>query len=212
MRIKKWLAFMCILLIQFCCSSGDKELKFAEGIEYFEDDFTAHFPKRVPEIYSQLVVSQDLSGSHPHVWLLYYMEQSKLDSIQSVLEDQAVAIYNSNDSCLLVIDKHLNESNWIDYDKWARVPKKLDYGDRPCHKDKLPVPNFYSKTWRETDETLTGLENYKLYVLVAKSGVFMDSTKLPNGLYTPEGWEHGYSKGVAIDKQNSAIIYWADIW
>lgn len=205
-------SLICSILFLSSCGSGYEELKHEEEIEYFEDDFVSHFPQKVPKIYSKYTVSQNLSDYHPHVWLLFYMENTKLDSVESILENQAVAIYNSDDSCLLVIDKHLNEDNWMDYDKWARVPKKLDYKDKPCHIGKLPVPNFYSKTWRETDETLTGLKNYSMYVLEAKPGVFMDSTKLPNGLYTPEGWEHGYSKGVAIDKGNNAILYWADIW
>ena len=51
-----------------------------------------------------------------------------------------------------------------------------------------------------------------MYVLESEKGIFMIPEKLPNGVYTPKGWEHGYSKGVAINNETGAVIYWADIW
>ncbi len=211
MKSKKRIAIIFILLLLSSCNFDEKQLNFPKEITYFEDDFVSHFPSKVPIEYSQLVVSQNLSNSHPYVWLKYYINQSHLDSTLIALEREAIEIYSSEDSCLLVIDRHLNESNWIDVDKMARMPKIIKIANDPCFIGKLPVPNFYKSTWRET-ETPTGLTDYTLFILDAKSGIFMDKNKLPNGLYTPEDWEHGYTKGVALNKSSGAIIYWADIW
>lgn len=92
------------------------------------------------------------------------------------------------------------------------MPQVINYNYKPCHESKYPVPNFYLEDWSETTKNPTQLDNFKLFVLEAKSGVFMDSIKLPNGLYTPKGWKHGYSKGVALSPDTNEVIYWADIW
>jgi len=134
------------------------------------------------------------------------------DSIQNAVEQKAIGSYSSEDSCLVVVDKHLNEDNWFKIKKDVRNPKPISYEDKECHEGKLPVPNFYGEWWSETEETLTKLKGYQLYVLEAESGKFMDEEKLPNGMYTPKGWEHGYSKGVAINKETGTVIFWADIW
>lgn len=208
----KLILFALMITFLLGCNSEFKKLRFEDGIEYFDPKLLVHFPEMIPIKYSQHVVSENISNSHPHVWLMYYSEKTKLDSLVAALDNVALVKYESDDSCLLVIDKHLNEKNWREYDKNRRVPKKMVYDDKLCHKDKLPVPNFYSETWRNSHRSSVGLEGFELYVLEAKSGIFMDSTRLPNGLYTPKGWTHGFSRGVALNKETNVVIYWADIW
>lgn len=206
----KLLSLVCLFLSS--CQVKDIELVYPSEISFFNDGHIDHFPKKVPNAYYSVDVSQNLSNSHPHVWLNYIMEQTKFDSTKSALEKSALTIYYSEDSCLIVLDKHLNNDNWIDFDKDLRIPRKVNLPTKDCHLNKLPIPKFYDAEWRDTDNNDTGLLGYKLYVLEAKSGIFMDSTKLPNGIYTPEGWTHGYSKGVALNEENNEVIYWSDIW
>ncbi|WKK86787.1 hypothetical protein [Marivirga arenosa] len=210
MKILK--SLILLVLILNGCSFGERELIFGTAINYFHKDFISHFPKTVPIEFSLNVISQNTTNSHPHVWLKYYKSENELDLLKDSIENVAVAKYQTSDSCLLVIDKHLNKSNWYKIDKSKRIPKKIDYNDKPCHHNKYPVPNFYSTDWSETNSNPTRLKGYDLYVLEAKPGIYMDSTKLPNGLYTPKDWKHGYSKGIAINDETSAIIFWADIW
>ncbi|MFD2033699.1 hypothetical protein ACFSKL_02795 [Belliella marina] len=203
-----------IIIILFFLSgcTREKEVKFEEGLNYFDDTFIDHFPVKIKHIGSVQAVSQNISNAHPHVWLKYYPGKIRLDSIESSAELRAIGKYSSDDTCLIVIDKHLTSKNWYKIDKKIRNPKLIEYGDLDCHKGKFPVPNFYGEWWAETEKTLTKLEGYTMYVLEAKKGIHMDPKKLPNGLYTPLGWEHGISKGIAINKKTGAVIYWADIW
>ncbi|MGJ3234669.1 hypothetical protein [Marivirga sp.] len=203
-----------LLLVVFfqSCSFGEKELVFNKEIEYFDRDFISHFPKKVPIEYSQDVVSPNVRNSHPHVWLKFYIDETRLNKLKDSLNEVAIAKYRTDDSCLLVIDKHLTKTNWYKIVKTKRMPKKINYNYRPCHDNKYPVPNFYLSDWSETTKNPTQLDGYKLFLLDAKSGIHMDSTKLPNGLYTPKGWEHGYSKGIAINEKTNVVIFWADIW
>tara|TARA_Y100001949_G_C15943886_1_gene311474 strand:- start:549 stop:1187 length:639 start_codon:yes stop_codon:yes gene_type:complete len=206
--------FSCFVLCSiafFSCEQKYKNLEFPEEIDYFKPELYSHFPKRIPTLYSQLVVSQDLSGAHPHIWLLYYDVSERLDSIQHNLL-RNTSRFHSNDSCLLVIDQHLNPTNKVKFDKMARVPRKYKYRLPNCNKLSPPIPKFYSENWYQNDNSKIGLDGWNLYVIESDSGIFMNEDKLPNGLYTPPNWKHGYSKGIAVNEKDNAIIYWADIW
>lgn len=175
-----------IALIFISCSK-ERELKFEENINYFDEGFVDHFPKKINYLGSLHSISQNISNDHPHVRLRYFPNKRKLDSIENSSKLIAIGIYSSNDTCLVVLDKHLNSENWFKIDKDLRFPKPIEYEDKDCHKDKYPVPNFYEEWWMETDKTLTKLEGYTMYVLEAK-------------------------KGIAINRGTGAVIYWADIW
>ncbi|MCH7403892.1 hypothetical protein ACFOUP_08785 [Belliella kenyensis] len=207
----KKIRYIIIVLILLSCSS-ERELNFEEEIDYFEEGFIDHFPKKIKFLGSLHSISQNISNSHPHVWLKFFPDKGKLDSVENAVKLKAIGKYFSEDTCLVVIDKHLNSKNWYKIDKTQRYPKKIEYGDHDCHKEKYPVPNFFDDWWMDTDQNMTKLKGYTMYVLEAKKGVYMNPKKLPNGLYTPSGWEHGISKGVAINKEKGAVIYWADIW
>lgn len=140
------------------------------------------------------------------------LRPEKFDSTLTSLNQHNVAKYDSGDSCLLVVDRHLNATNWWKFDKKAFRYKQFEYRVKQCYDRKLPVPNFYREEFRETDNNSTGLLEYTLYVLDAQVGLFMKSDKLPNPIYTPPGWPHGYSKGVALNHSTKEVIYWADIW
>jgi hypothetical protein len=204
---------MSILILLIISSCNDKRsLNFGEDINYFDDGFIDHFPKKIRYRNSYQAISQNISISHPYVWLKYYPDQTELDSIKNSAKAISIAVYDSEDICLVVIDKHLTSQNWIKYDKKIRNPKKLEVRELNCQEGKYPVPNFFKEWICETNLTLTKLEGYKMYVLESEKGIYMNPEKLPNGVYTPKGWEHGYSKGVAINNETGAVIYWADIW
>ncbi len=203
-----------IIIISIIITSCDlryQRIEYPDGIEYFNPEFYSHFPIQVPTAYSKIKVSLNTYKSHPFIWLLYYDSQSHIDSLEIKL-DASYSSFNSDDSCLLVIDKHLNPDNWRSFDKHARVPRKYNYLLPNCSKLSPPIPKFYEESWYETNNTLVGLDGWVLYVLDSKPGIFMEEDKLPNGLFTPLNWEHGYSKGIALNTEKNAVIYWADIW
>ena len=211
MKIKFYLPLISLLV--FGCLNMKKELKFEpEMISYFDPSFIDHFPDEVPLAYHQTSVSHDISHSHPHVRLKYFAQDSEYDSIKEYLSEISLAIYNSDDTCLIVLDQHLNEDNWYNFEKTSRVPKKIPYPNKDCLEGKLPVPKIYETDWRDSENTSTGLNGYKLYVIEAKSGLYLEKEKLPNGLYTPTGWEHGISKGIALKEEDNSILFWTEVW
>ncbi|MEQ9220299.1 MAG: hypothetical protein RLO17_19760 [Cyclobacteriaceae bacterium] len=210
--IMRTLSIFLLLLVLISCELQYKELQYPQEVDFFDSNFYQHFPTKVPSAYSQLTVSQNLSNSHPHIWLLYYDSDEHLDSLETALNSNFEA-YLSEDTCLTVIEEHLNPNNLMDYDKSKYKPKIYKYKSINCHETSPPIPRFYSDSWFQTNSTKTGLNpGWKLYVIEADTGTFMKDEKLPNGFNTPNGFKHGISKGIALNRETNAIIYWADVW
>jgi hypothetical protein len=116
---------MSILILLFISSCNDKKsLNFGEDINYFDDRFIDHFPKKIRYRNSYQAISKNISISHPYVWLKYYPDLTELDSIKNSAKAISIAVYDSEDSCLVVIDKHLTAQNWIKYDKKNQKTEK----------------------------------------------------------------------------------------
>lgn len=80
-------------------------------------------------------------------------------------------------------------------------------------KGHYPVPVMHSifPFW---DISYTGWDKgIKLYVLAAQAGKYVDDMYLydKEGALPPE-WEHGYSRGMAINEQKREIYYWLVVW
>lgn len=205
----------CVLVLVFLClfvsCSSKVELKFDETIDYFEKWHYDHFPREVPN-WNMWVISQDVRRYHPHIWLKFTLGEKEIEALKNKLEAISIDKYNSRDSCLLVVDRHLTKMNYLSFDK-TLYAQKVDYPSMGCTKDVLPVPNFYSELWEENPNTSTKLNpQYELYIIEAKRGEFLPTSKLPNGKYTPAGWEHGISKGIAVNERSREVIYWTDVW
>lgn len=188
-------------------------MAYEDGLKKFESTFVDHFPKDVNSVNSTLHVSEDISTSHPGIWLKTEIDRKYADTLLNFLKAKSIASYSPSDSCLLVVDSHLTEDNWLKYDKTERNGREVKIVNKDCHKEMFPVPKFWSGRRFETKDTKAGIENtYRLFVLDSKPGQFRNSDSLPNGKYTYQGWEHGYSKGIAVDREREQVIFWFDIW
>ena len=169
----------------------------------FDKKYTSHFPNEIL-IDSSFYLSFDSECKE----LILENKIIDINSVENLIK-QAKAIYKSTDTCLLIIDR-FNTAKYIDLTKLTEYDKFLI--DRPCYKDKLPVPNFrYSKY--ADDNTGKLLSGFNLYILDANPGIYF-KPNLDDVLdtYMPEYWEHGYSKGVAVNKEKDIVIYWIVIW
>lgn len=199
------------VLIITGCFNGTEVMNYSDVYDLFGVEFVDHFPKEVKYPY-QFTVSGDVIDTHPSVWLKSKLEGSHLDSLIGYLEKESLAIYDSEDSCLLVIDGHLRSSNWLEFDKRDFRERRTPNKSNECGKELLPIPNFFTKGWEENESSPTGLKGYKFFVLEAEKGKFVSEDLNTNGAFAPEGWDNGLSKGIAINESSRAIIYWADIW
>jgi hypothetical protein len=188
-------------------------MAYEDGLKNFESAFVDHFPKDFNSENSTLHLSDDINTSHPGIWLKTEIESSYADTLLNFLQAKSIASYSPSDSCLLVVDSHLTEDNWLTYDKTERNGREARIINKDCHKGVLPVPKFWTGGLFETKDTKVGIKNtYRLFVLDSKSGPFRNLDSLPNGKYTYQGWDHGYTKGIALDRDREQVIFWFDIW
>ena len=186
--------------------------RYKEAKKNFDSASVSHFPDRIQGVNPTFSTSQDTRYSHPGILLKVTCEAKYLDSVARVAKQRARAQYQASDTCLLIIDEHLTAENRLKFSKRSAVIDTVLL-ERPCATENLPVPKFFGEFVFETTETRVGLDRgYILYVLDADRGIFRDSTSLPNGRYTPKGWEHGYSKGIAINAATQTAIFWYDVW
>jgi hypothetical protein len=188
-------------------------IEYNEGLQHFDAKFVEHFPTNFATNSSRLSISEDRGISHPGVWLKTKLDKEAVDTLFRYLKSVAVASYDPSDSCLIIVDSHLTDGNRLTYDKTSRNSPELRIDKKDCQHNMLAVPKFWSHGMFESNATRVGLaKTYQLFVLDAKAGLFMGLDSLPNGKYTPEGWQHGYSRGVALDRVNEQAIFWFDIW
>ena len=142
-------------------------------------------------------------------WCIKVKEEEE-KKIIDLLKKYSLKIYNSSDSCLLVLNRFSDSSNY-GYPKIECIDTSKII--RECYKDKYPVPTFYNQNVFYTSETAYHLTNdFTIYVFESKKGIFLPKEQLPKNKYMPEEWEHGISKGVALSEKQNVIIYWLIIW
>ena len=177
--------------------------------EYFDakikidKKYTSHFP-------NDLIIDSSffLTTNSENKILILENRVIDIKSIEKLIP-QAKAIYNSTDSCQLILDR-FNTNQYFDLTKLTDYDKSLI--DRPCYKDKLPIPNFRDSKFAD-DSTGLLLPGFTIYVLEAKQGMYYkpDPEYEPN-TYMPQYWNHGYSKGFALNYKKDIVIYWIVIW
>jgi hypothetical protein len=42
--------------------------------------------------------------------------------------------------------------------------------------------------------------------------VGIDDKYLVNDIEMPNGWEHGFSRGFAVNEESNLIIFWLEVW
>ena len=201
---------LMILFFVYSCSSKE-EVNYKDINNYFGVEFTSHFPKEATFPYT-LTFSGDVIYHHPSVWLKTSVENKELDSLRTYLSHVSKAIYSSEDSCLLVIDQQSKTDNWIEFDKRNFRSRRTQNRSEECGFELLPVPNFFLEDWQESKYSLTGIVGYIFYVIEAERGEFNNRITLTNSAFAPEGWDHGMSKGVAINMEKKKVIFWVDAW
>lgn len=184
--------------------SEDKR-EYLKAIGFFGNSLTNHFPNY--ELIENIHITQSCDTFAYHNTLDFYIiipEANKI--IDSVLNTKLSAnVYAANDSCLLVVNDYIDNTNLGD----RFIAAKSTFIEN-CSDNKLPVPNFWNSEY--SNETRCKLsKDFTLYVLESKIGAYSKKIKQEQSSM-PDTMRHGYSKGFAISKEKNTIIYWVVIW
>ncbi|RYY00808.1 MAG: hypothetical protein EOO53_21245 [Gammaproteobacteria bacterium] len=187
----------------------DYKTRLTQIPQFLKDHFPDHLPK---DGTSTLITNTDTTSHCIYYFLLQYGNDfvSQLDTTNI---GQLLAIYDAADSNIISIkretvtywnpEKKKSYTDKIRDNKYYYPVPYFETNDLPFYKG--DVKNIYS------DKTLSGLsEGFKIHVLDFKTGNYWQGLKPLD--YLPEGWQNGYSKGVAINKDKNVLIHWFIVW
>jgi len=206
-----------IILISFIygCNgqSYDTQLnqKYVSNKNEFNEELTSHFPDKAIFNPASVVNSKNVKKNNVAFMLYEYQRNIKqIDSVINKIKDITIAKYTSNDSCLLIVNRFETTESYENR-KDVKINDKWKV-NRSCYQNLYPIPNFinYNNANEGSDLKLEG--NFDIYVLEAKSGNHFKEFDLQPNPQMPIEWKNGYSRGVAISKEKSTIIYWVIIW
>lgn len=183
---------------------------YSRYLKTFDSSIVSQFPKNIESKNNFVVCNTNSEKNDLGLFLIEYdLSDLRLKSIEKQAIEKSLKIYNTSDTCKLVVNRFETEKTKREF----IIAEVLDSSsiDKPCYKDLLPIPNFIeysisSKTnfWDNHD--------FLIYVLDAKFGNYSREFNLEPNLQMPNYWSNGYSKGIAINNRNKTVIYWSIIW
>lgn len=187
----------------------DLNLKYKDAKDFFGAEYTEHFPDKINE--NNITFTESYSPDVGNLELMVIDSIVSNEAYSDIMKIglQALSSYKSTDSCLLVVNRFVNNENFY---KVQPPDEELKEIDNKCYNDKLPIPNFWHNKYT-TDNTSCKLpSDFFIFVLESKAGKFKSDEYLTNGKQMPDNWKNGFSRGIAVSKKRSVVIYWLIIW
>ena len=180
----------------------------------FKNNYLDHFPNIITAQSCSLYITYETNeAGHPKVFLSETFSIFNYDSKLKPLLSKSIAVYPANQECLYVIDPFRTRKNEFSKYPLAQDTVLFDIYTKKCYFELYPVPNFYMYYSDEDKKDKFRLpEDFKIYVIEAKQGLFHHEKFLLGDNYLPYPWTHGYSKGFAASNKRKTIIYWFIIW
>lgn len=213
------IVILSFLLILVSCrregSFNDKSMKrMNESYVKYKNEFIPtlidHFPNEILRLKNSLSSNTDIQKDNIGLYLYQYnMSEKEIDSISNnIIKRDFLRKYNSKEECLFKVSPFETLETIESYEK-AKIISSVDI-DKECYEDKLPIPNFVDfhydskiNIWEHSD--------FEIYVFNAEKGLFYEGLEVPSE-QMPKEWGNGYSKGIALSRQQKIVIYWMVIW
>jgi hypothetical protein len=193
--------FSILLLLISSCSSNYYKVDFEKVSKEFSLELLTHFPINVKGSYE---IKSDFPAGFLYedykrcgVLLIVSSEEAKIDA----LKKQAIQIVKLNDENNFVVNRYNKNSH--------PILDSLSY----------PIPDFAhllrNESWTNniTSNAIDIVnDDLVIYIIESKKGEFVDEKYLVNDIEMPKGWEHGFSRGIAINEESNLTIFWLEIW
>ena len=226
MKTKCFLLIGVVFIMLSYCSCNNFNVKehfrheYLNNLKFYNSTFISHFPKDYPDnsIFLTNIFPSEFAYKKSSGFVNYYTYLVKKYSeieflrLKKQLVKYSETIYEADENKLLLIFSYSNdlEIHGKKYSDWES-PKLQKLAKHNLLATSLPVPLFESDEYK--GNTFSGLpEDFKIYVLDAKQGKYLEDKYLYDCSCLPEKWKHGYSKGVALSDKRKVIIYWVTVW
>lgn len=214
---------LVVMVLTAACQNVDIRKKmqkdYKQNIQFFKNDLVSHFPTELPDScsFGATVPKKDnlkmfgFGVDGMLLWKTYSSPQYK--AIVSKFTNLSNTTYESNDSSLLLVFSYCDviEIEGSTYKNQESPERQALAKHNVSTATSLSVPLFEIDEYK--GNTMSGLtEDFKIYVLDAQPGKYIDDKHLQECECLPEKWKHGYSKGIALSDKRQTIIYWIIVW
>ncbi len=213
----KAIAFLIIATVASCSNNNQNSMflqeinkDYQKGMQRFNKEYVSHFPKEIDDD-KFISWNESVSPEFDMIRLTLFnkTDEKELKKIRKKYE-KSIGIYSASENCLLVVNRFANSQNNGIITTLNDTEKEMINKD--CYVDKYPIPNFWHNQF-STESTECRLpEDFTIFVIDAKSGIYLPEDKLSNGKHMPDSWKHGYSYGICISEKQNVIIYWVVMW
>lgn len=214
--------FLLICFIISCQNIDvNKQIKenYKKSILFFDSSLVDHLPSNLCDScgYSTTVPKKDtlkmfgFGVDYIYLWKKY--NQSKYSEKSYYYKSLSKTEYTPTDSNLLLVFSYTDV-----IEVKGRKFRDQETSERQAlakHNintaNSFPIPLFDIDIYK--GNTISGLPEYfKIYVLDAMPGKYIEEKYLQECECLPKDWKHGYSKGVALSDEKRVIIYWLIVW
>lgn len=177
-------------------------------INKFNKELVSHFPGRIDTNIKRIASRTGNTASSYHLFVV--RKYNKIESIYENYKNKALEMYDMQDTCLLIVNRYETDSNIYNINKNDIYFYEIN---KQCYKNKHPIPNFHKlKNCRNKEKQNRLAEDFTIMILNSHKGEFKDIKMPEDTWYMPEGWEDGFSEGVAISKKRNILINWVVVW
>lgn len=192
---------------------------YKKHLNFFDSTLVIHFPQTLLSDTNPFYTNFDVKNLNIKASRLYYFCLKKhVESSDSIILNNH-GFWEYHD---------VTDTNFIiltDYSVFTQYNDTIYYGNRSgdeiyknCIRNKRviemkkPILDFSFITGGN-NQTPSGLDStYKIFVIDAQPGIYIDTSHLYVNDFLPPKWRHGFSKGIAISATNIQIIYWLTVW
>lgn len=215
----KRLLVLLFVTLYFSISYGQADMEFLENVrDKLNDTLFVHFHEgdSVKFFYSsthkRIGKVRLIEAYYSHNFFVdkELGQGSVYDTLFAFARRNAIEVYDVNDTSLFLLvpfnsSRIEGEDLMIDSD--SVMAKNFS------RKGRYPVP-VMDAIFPSWDISYTGWDkSMKLYVLAAQAGKYADEMYLNDKEEAlPPGWEHGYSRGMAINERKREVYYWLVVW
>lgn len=207
------LSYILLIFFLLSCQSqqGNMNNKSLSSLKHnINSEYYNHFPSLSESDDTRLLfVEPDSEGviKSYTAFLITTINDSLFLSNNKIIEESSIIKYKPSDNCLLMVNLFgIQIAGDIFIENYQTY----------CVNEYYPVPNFlvslsgiysgiFSKEGKLTDD-------FTLFILEADTANIIENNILNKAIGLPERWNHGYCKGVAINKNDNMLIYWIEAW
>ncbi len=215
--MKRILLLLFIVLFSSCCNCfikiyNNNRVKnmqiYNEVNESYKNQlslFDSTLINFLPEIETGFLYHYSISTEDTctlnYIYLIMFYSDEQFEEIEHFAQNNSIQKYHFSDSCLMLTNYNAN----------LKIFNKYNFKNcENLSSSMLPITNF---EFCKNNPIITKkfFKKATIYLLGAERGKFLPDYKLTNkGVGLPDGWEHGYTRGMAI--WCNTVVYWLEVW